>query len=523
MDEKTARKYLHMGKLPSEIKVDHDWRTRSDPFSEIWPEIKKMLEVNPGLEGKTIFEHLQRQYPGLFADGQLRTLQRRIKTWRAVEGPPKEIFFPQEYNPGEVCQSDFTDMGKLGIMIGGQLFEHLIYHFVLPYSNWETGMVCFSESMESLSEGLQNALWELGGVPQVHQTDRLSAATSHSLSADEFTRSYRGLLDHYELQGRKINRGQAHENGDVEQRHYRFKRALEQALLLRGSRDFANRKEYERFLKKLFSQLNHSRRDRLEEEFKMLGPLPKARLESCKRLGVKVGPASTIRVNHNVYSVDSRLIGERVQVRLYAEHLEVWYAQRCQERIPRLRGEEGHFIQYRHIIDWLIRKPGAFENYRYRNDLFPTHRFRIAYDALKSRFPTTGHKEYLKILHLAAKENESAVDAALEQLIDQGKEISFTTVEELIKSLRHGGVIPVKAVMIEPVNITAYDMLLEDPPDQRSRTGIFLTPFSEEPRPEPDEGQCGGSGEFRLSRVEPVEGACPGSIGEPVEGRAANG
>jgi hypothetical protein len=491
MDEKTARKYLHIGKLPSETKVEHHWPTRSDPFSEVWPELKKMLEVNPGLEGKTIFEHLQRQYPGQYIDGQLRSLQRRIKSWRAVEGAPKEIFFPQEYKPGEVCQSDFTDMGKLGIMIGGQHFEHLIYHFVLPHSNWETGMVCFSESMESLSEGLQNALWELGGVPRIHQTDRLSAATSRSLSADEFTRRYQALLDHYGLAGRKINRRQAHENGDVEQRHYRFKRALEQALLLRGSRDFADRKEYERFLEKLFIQLNRSRQGRLKEELNTLKPLPKARLESCKRLGVKVGPASTIRVNHNVYSVDSRLIGERVEVRLYAEHLEVWYAQRCRERIPRLRGEEGHFIQYRHIIDWLIRKPGAFENYRYRSDLFPTHRFRVAYDALKSRFPTTGHKEYLKILHLAAKENESAVDAALEHLIDREKEINFTAVETLVKSSCHGGVAAVKEVRIEPVNITVYDTLLGDRPDQRSRAGMFLSPLSEE--------QCAGSLEGRAA------------------------
>ena len=155
MDPKTARKYERLGQLPSEVKCEHSWRTRADPFVEVWPEVRKQLETNPGLEAKTIFEYLQRTFPGRYRDGQLRTLQRRIKTWRALEGPAKEVFFPQDYKPGELCQSDFTCMNKIGITISGQRFNHLIYHFVLPYSNWEAGTVCFSESFESLSEGLQ--------------------------------------------------------------------------------------------------------------------------------------------------------------------------------------------------------------------------------------------------------------------------------------------------------------------------------------------------------------------------------
>lgn len=171
MDEKTARKYRELGKLPSEIEVDHTWRTREDPFAEVWEEVKEKLEINPGLEAKTLFEDLQRRYRGRFADGQLRTLQRLVKIWRGLEGPPKEVFFPQVHMPGELCQSDFTHMNALGVTIQGQPFDHLFYHFVLTYSNWETGTICFSESFESLSEGLQNALWELGGVPDRHRTD----------------------------------------------------------------------------------------------------------------------------------------------------------------------------------------------------------------------------------------------------------------------------------------------------------------------------------------------------------------
>jgi len=157
MDEKTARKYRKLEKLPSELQKQHTWRTRQDPFEDVWHEVKSMLEINPGLEAKTLFEDLQRRSPGRFSDGQLRTLQRRIKIWRASEGPPKEVFFTQVHTPGQLSQSDFTSMNKLGITIGGQPFDHLVYHFVLTYSNWETGTICFSESFESLSEGLQNA------------------------------------------------------------------------------------------------------------------------------------------------------------------------------------------------------------------------------------------------------------------------------------------------------------------------------------------------------------------------------
>ena len=248
MDEKTARKYRRSGQLPSQCRQAHTWKTRVDPFADHWPEIQELLQLNPGLEAKTIFADLQRRYPGHFQDGQLRTLQRKVKKWRVLERPPKEVFFPQDHRPGQLCQSDFTHLTRLRVTIRGEAFPHLLYHFVLPYSNWETGTVCFSESYESLSQGLQNALWKLRRVPAEHQSDRLSATVNNYLNPEAFTHRYQALLRHYGLQGRKIQAGEAHENGDVEQRHYRFKRALEQALLLRGHRDFKSRSKYEGFL-----------------------------------------------------------------------------------------------------------------------------------------------------------------------------------------------------------------------------------------------------------------------------------
>ncbi|MDA3788291.1 MAG: IS21 family transposase [Desulfobacula sp.] len=461
MDEKTARKYHKLGKLPSEVQQDHTWRTRKDPFEDTWDEIKIMLEINSGLEAKSIFEYFQRRFPGQFEDGQLRTLQRRIKTWRASEGPSKEVFFTQIHHPGELCQSDFTHMNKLGITIAGLAFDHLIYHFVLTYSNWETGTICFSESFESLSQGLQNALWELGSVPEKHRTDRLTTAVNKTGHPEEFTRSYKDLLNHYRINGCKTNPSSPHENGDVEQRHYRFKKAMEQALLLRGRSDFNDRNEYEQFLHYLFNQLNAGRKTRFSEEQAVLRRLPMQRIESCKKEMVKVGPSSTIRAKHNVYSVDSRLIGERIEVRSYIDHLEIWYGQKQVDTLPRLRGESKSAINYRHIIDSLVRKPGAFENYRYRDELFPTSRFRIAYDSLKKRHVlSVAARQYLNILHLAAHESEVAVDDALRLLLDQNMDITENQVRKLVLSKEP---IPVATdIHISPVNLRSYDQLLQE-------------------------------------------------------------
>ena len=459
MDEKTARRYLLLDKLPSEVKPERSWRTRPDAFEEVWEDLERKLELHPQLEAKTLFEYLQREYPRRFDDGQLRTLQRRIKVWRALEGPAKEVMFAQVHRPGQLCQSDFTYMNKLGVTIAGERFDHLLYHFVLTYSDWESATICYSESFESLSAGLQSALWELGAAPTAHQTDRMSTAVQKTDHPEEFTPRYLALLRHYRMAARTIQAGRPNENGDVEQRHYRFKRVLEQQLMLRGSRDFASRQHYLAFVQQLIDQLNRGRRHRLQEELKVMRRLPLGRLDAFQRLQVRVAAGSTISVARNTYSVHSRLIGEQVSVRLHADELEVWYAQRCLERIPRLRGEGRHRVQYRHIIDWLVRKPGAFENYRYREDLFPSSRFRIAYDQLKGHHSMRGAaKQYLLILQLAAKVSEDLVDQALRQLLDRGTNINIEQVRELVLDGQPSWVPGV--VTVAAVQVREYDALL---------------------------------------------------------------
>ena len=530
MDEKTARKYRDLGKLPSEVAPPHTWTTRPNPFAAVWDEVRELLDVNPGLQAKTIFGELQRRHPGLFADNQLRTLQRHIKSWRATSGLPKEVFFTQVHEPGRLGASDFTSMNELSVTINGRPFDHLVYHFVLTYSNWETATICFSESFESLSEGLQNALWQLGGVPARHRTDRMSLAVNNGSDQKEFTQRYQGLMAHYHLTPEKIQANHGNENGDVEQRHHRFKQAVDQTLMLRGSRDFACREDYDYFLKRLLEQLNAGRRERLAEELAQLRALPARRLEACKRVPARVDSGSLIHLDRNVYSVPSRLIGEAVEIRVYVEHLEVWYAQQMMERLPRLRGRDKHHVNYRHIIDWLVRKPGAFAGYRYRADLFPSSYFRMAYDDLLMRQNAYADKEYLEILYLAAKESESQVEAALRELLTRDQPISASVVKARLASEPAWS--PITAVMIEEVDLSCFDVLFTDKevPDEsgksRSSEGtpgstVARVASAELPIELRGVGAASGTGDAQL-RALLVELERPGVSGTPAsEDRAS--
>lgn len=461
MDEKTARKYRDLRRLPSELKQPRTHRTRQDPFAEVWEEVHAQLELNPGLQAKTLFEYLQRTYPEKFQDNQLRTFQRGVKRWRATAGPAQEVYFDQVHHPGDLCSSDFTHMNSLRVTIAGQPFDHLVYHFVLTYSNWESATICFSESLESLSEGLQNALWELGGVPVRHRSDRLSAAVNNLSDSKEFTRRYEALLGHYGLAMEKINVRQSHENGDVESSHRHFKAAVEQALLLRGSRDFPDREAYAAFLRTIVAQRNAGRSERLAHERPVLRALPAQRREACRRIRVRVSRGSLIRVQNNTYSVHSRLIGEKVEVRIYAEHLEVWLGDQRAERLPRLRGRSKCCVNYRHVIDQLVRKPGAFWNYRYRESLFPTSRFRIAFDSLQASRPGRSVKEYLRILQLAAHESETRVDDALRTLLDAEAAITAEAVEAFVRSEQEAAC-PTAEGRVAPPDLTLFDVLLTD-------------------------------------------------------------
>ncbi len=454
MSENTARRY-RKGAVSKGRRPPRTYRTRPDPFETVWSEVEKMLETAPGLEARTIMVRLLERPDSTFSEGQLRTLQRKIRRWRAEHGPQKEVMFPQQHRPGEYGQSDFTSMNDLGITIGGEKFDHLLYHFVLPYSRWETGMVCFSESFETLIAGFQRAVGELGKVPHKHRTDNLSAAT-HDLKDGRraFNERYLGAMAHYGVEADRNTPGRAHENGSVEQAHHRFKRAVEQALLMRGSRQFADRASYEAFLREIFAGRN-KRRTSLCDDLQGMKELPPMRIEDFRRERVMVTRFSTIRGAENTYSVSSRLIGEMVDLRLYAETIEVWHGERLVATMERQRGRGNVTIDYRHVIWSLVRKPGAFARYRYREALFPTLTFRRAYDALVERLGSGADVEYVRILHLAASTSETAVERVLGQLLDQGELHDYAQVRAAATPEQ----VEVPTYNLEPPDLRSYDAL----------------------------------------------------------------
>jgi transposase len=457
MDRKTARKYLKVGLLPSQMKKAHTWRTREDRLAAFTAEIEGILRNNFAMEGKTIFEHLNRKYEGNLKTSDLRTIQRRIKLWRVVDGPSKEVMFSQIHRPGEQAQSDFTYMNELAITIGGQPFPHLLYHFVLEYSNWENARICFSESYEALSSGMQDSFWKLGTVTAKHRTDRLSAAVNNLSNLQEFTARYQGLMAHYGLEATRNNAGVAHENGDIESSNGKLKNAIDQELMMRGSRNFAAQEQYEQFVNEILRRRNSLRRDKVVEDLKAMRPLPDNRLEDCSRVDVPVSRFSTINVKHNIYSVDSRMIGEVANVKVTAQTLEVWYGGKCLETLPRLSGEGGHLINYRHIIDSLVRKPGAFASYKYREALFPTTTFRVAYDDLRIHQPGSSDRQYLQILNLAAKESQDKVQQALDSLIRKGERITALAIKEALESEQPPAPYHTH---VDPVDLAGYDSLI---------------------------------------------------------------
>lgn len=458
MHRNTARKYVKAGKTPSQRKRPRKWRTREDPFAEDWEEVAGRLAEAPELEARALFEDLIRRRSGRYREGQLRTFQRRVKQWRGEHGPPREIFFPQEHRPGEAMQTDFTWATKLGVRIAGETFKHLLCQAVLPYSNWQSVLVCLSESMLALRRGVQEAVFRLGRVPEWHQTDNSTAAT-HDLSTGKrgFNREYVELMEHLGMQPRTIAIGASHQNGDVEALGGALKRRLEQHLLLRYSRDFESVEVYEGWIGGVVEQANGLRSEQLAEELAVMRPLSRRRLPEYREQAVRVTSNSTIRVLRNTYSVPSRLKGERVVVRISEMVLEVYYGGRRQLVVERLLGEGRSRIDYRDVIWSLVKKPWAFARYRYRESMFPMPVFRRAYAALAEALPERqADLDYLRVLHLAAETMQCEVEAALELVLDEGRLPRYEAVRSLV-SVREP---EIPAMEPLAVDLAGYDALL---------------------------------------------------------------
>ncbi len=458
----TGSKYIDNGKLPSELEVSHVWRTRKDPFAKDWAEVEERLSEAPELEAKTLFEWLCKKYPDRYEYGQLRTFQRRVSDWRALNGPAKEIYFPQVHEPGKRLSTDFTCMKKLGITISGKPFNHLLCHCVLVWSNWEWATICQSESLLALRHGVQDALFRLGHIPREHWTDHSTAATK-ALAAGTgqrgFNNRYLDIMNHFDITPRTIQVNAPHENGDVESLNGVLKRRLEQHLLLRGSRDFESGDAYQHFLNTVLNKADDLRSDRFNEELKHMRLLRVDKLPDYEIVDARVTNWSTVNINCNTYSVPSRLIGRKVRALCHEDHIDIVYKHVHQLSMPRLTGRCNYHIDYRHIISWLLRKPGAFMNYRYRPNLFPTLNFTHAYDRLcQSCSDHVANLEYLRILKHAATTMESEVNSVLEHLLSHDVVPRWNTVLEFCPAQE----IDVPQISRDPVDLKSYDKLLEE-------------------------------------------------------------
>ncbi len=461
IDRKTGLKYVTLNKLPSEIPREaRNYSTHANPFEEVWPEVVAKLTLAENLQAKSLFKWLNKQHPGEFQESQLRTFQRRVKNWRATKGPDKEVFFAQQHKPGEAMQMDFTHCDKLEVTIDGEIFEHMLCHCVLPYSNWDWATVCKSESLMALRKGVQAALLKLGRYPEYLQTDSLTAAT-HDLGggARDFNKDYKSFVAHFNMKPRRIAVRKCNQNGDVESANNAIKNCLEQELILRESRDFKSVDVYEQWVRKIINENNVGRLKKLNEELAVMKKITAACVKTYREEDVKVSRESTIRVMQNTYSVPSRLIGERLKIKVFDNRLEVLYGGALQLEIPRLLGRKKSRINYRHVIKSLVRKPGAFARYKCQSEMFPSLDFRRAYDALREHYNSAykADMEYLLILQKAAFSGEEDVICCLKLLQSEGILPDSGTITALIKPCD----IEVPEVEIEEPSLSEFDDLME--------------------------------------------------------------
>jgi len=425
----TAYRIEQDPRLPSQKRAPRR-RRRQDPLIAVWDsEVVPLLKSTPGLRPIAIFDEIRRRHPEI-GRGVRRTLERRIRTWRALNGAEQDVIFRQEHPPGRLGLSDFTAMGDRGVSIAGAPFDHRLYHFRLAFSGWEHAHVVLGgESFVALAEGLQNALWALGRAPLQHRSDSLSAAFRNlddDIRKDQ-TRSYEALCAHYGMEPTRNNRGVAHENGSIESPHGHLKQAIEDALLLRGSRDFDTLDAYRRFIDEIVGRRNARNAKRLDLERPELKPLPALRTTDYEETIVTVTSSSGFTVRKVFYSVPSRLIGHRLRVRLYDDRLECFLGSTPLMSLRRGRphpsGKRGHVIDYRHVIHALRRKPMALFNLVYREQLFPRRAYQRAFEALLAG---DGEKRacrtmvgLLALAHDRACEGELA--AAIEAELDAGR------------------------------------------------------------------------------------------------------
>lgn len=459
----TAYRIEQDPRLPSQ-KVTPRGRRRPDPLAAVWDsEVVPMLKAAPGLRAIAVLAELHRRHADL-GDGIRRTLERRIRAWRAIHGPDQDVIFRQDHPPGRMGLSDFTEMAALAVTVSGLPLDHRLYHFRLAYSGWQHAHVVLGgESFVALAEGLQNALWSLGGAPAEHRSDSLSAAFRNleREAAEDITRRYEDLCAHYGMVASRNNRGVAHENGSVESPHGHLKRAVEDALQLRGSRDFADLAAYRRFIDEVVGQQNTRRAREIEVERAALKPLPPDRTRDFERTIVHVTSSGGFTLRKVFYTVPSRLIGHRLRVHLFDDRLDCFLGGTHLLTLPRGRapgdGKHGHVVDYRHVIHALRRKPMALLNLVYRDQLFPRRAYARAFEALLAAGPS--RRACAITVELLSLAHERACEAALAQALDAELDAGRLPDPQTLRETFQPATAAPANVVVELVPLSVYDEL----------------------------------------------------------------
>jgi hypothetical protein len=439
ISERSGRS-IEQGKRTDPAMKERHWRTRPDPLVAVWEsELKPMLEKTPTLTAITLLEYLQEKYSGDYPDSVGRTLQRRLKTWQALQGPEKEVMFYQTHEPGRQGLSDFTQLKNVSVTIAGKPFDHLLYHFRLAYSHWSSMKVIQGgESYTALAEGLAEALQKLGGAPSEHRTDSLSAAFKNlSREAQEdMTARYDAFCRHYGMAATRNNRGKGHENGSVESSHGHLKRRIEQALLLRGNTDFESIQAYQLFIDGVVTRANRRNAKVINLERQALLPLPKTNVADYSELRAVVSSSSTIEVRRVTYTVPSRLQGEVLTIRLYDDRLVCYLGYQHVINLQRIHAsnkrKRERQVDYRHVIHSLAKKPQAFRYSQLRDDLLPSATYRSIWVTIdKTMSPKEACKFMVGLLQLAALQDcEKALGEAVLTALNEGKTLSLVSFQK---------------------------------------------------------------------------------------------
>lgn len=425
MDRKTAAGILRDAGSPNnnEPRV---YRTRKDPLEPFWIEIEELLKNDPKLKAYIVLEEMLRRHPKDFLASWKRTLERRVRDWKFDNRVEQEVFFDQKHLADDVMAIDFTHMNELNVTIAGRVYDHMVFHSLLTYSNWEYAELCLSESFEAVASGVSHSFEAIGGVTRRLRNDSMSAAVNNLSSDRHFRANFTRLIEHFDVKPHRINVRSPEENGDCEPSHRHFKDYVDQRLRVRSDRNFSDLAQYKAFLKEYVDRRNETRRPIFLEEQSELEPVPAKPFPCFTQFDCMVTSNTIITVKQNRYSVPSCYIGHRVQIRVLADSIELWHAAKKQFAKPRLIGKGSEFIDSRHVIDSLVRKPGAFANYRYREHMYPTLELRKAFDHYVERLgESEGTRVYLRLLLLAKQEGLAAPEPVMSQLKAMGDSLAL--------------------------------------------------------------------------------------------------